>query len=446
MAERKKIGLREVRALGLNSEVWDAGPGAVSGFGARRRTSDVVSYVLMYRTKDGRQRRFTIGRHGSPWTPETAREKAVELLGEVVRGADPQADKVATRTAANMAELCDDYLADAEAGRLLTRRKVAKKASTILTDKGRIEGHIKPQLGRLPVASVTTHDVELFMQAVADGQTSTKGKPGKKGGALNRTGGMGTASRTVGLLGAIFTYAIRKRMRTDNPVHGVVRPADGQRERRMSDDEYKALGKALRDLTADDAMLPAPIAVARFLALTGWRSGEALDLTWRDVDLARRIATLPDSKTGRSVRPLSNAACDVLRGLARTGDLVFPATRAPNPKPDAAKSAEPPKPGKMTGWPKMWARIAKRAVLPADVTPHVMRHSFISLAADLGYSEPTIAALVGHKGQSITSRYIHSADAVLLAAADAVATETALRMGDTKPVAKVVQLRRKAKG
>ena len=72
----------------------------------------------------------------------------------------------------------------------------------------------------------------------------------------------------------------------------------------------------------------------------------------------------------------------------------------------------------------MWLRIAKLGDLPADITPHVLRHSFASLAADLGYNEPTIASLLGHKTHSITSRYVHSADAVLLAAADAVANAT----------------------
>src|SRR6185369_11896382 len=124
-----------------------------------------------------------------------------------------------------------------------------------------------------------------------------------------------------------------------------------------------------------------------------------------------------------SIRPLSHAACEVLRGLPhRAGELVFPATRG-----DA----------RMSGFPKFWARIGKLGELPADVTPHVLRHSFASLAADLGYSEPTIAALVGHKGQSITSRYVHSADVVLLAAADAVADRTGELMGERKPAAKV---------
>jgi integrase len=90
---------------------------------------------------------------------------------------------------------------------------------------------------------------------------------------------------------------------------------------------------------------------------------------------------------------------------------------------------------------KFWPRIAKAAALPGDVTPHALRHSFASLAGDLGYSEPTIAALVGHQGRSITSRYVHSADGVLLAAANAVANRTAELMGDGKPEAEVVPVR-----
>jgi hypothetical protein len=86
MAARRRLGLREVRALGPDQEVWDA---AVPGFGARRRKGEAVSYILMFRTAEGRLRRFTIGRHGAPWTPDTARDEARRLLGEVVRGADP---------------------------------------------------------------------------------------------------------------------------------------------------------------------------------------------------------------------------------------------------------------------------------------------------------------------------------------------------------------------
>jgi integrase len=128
------------------------------------------------------------------------------------------------------------------------------------------------------------------------------------------------------------------------------------------------------------------------------------------------------------VRPLSHAACDVLRNLSRSGELAFPATRGTG---DVV----------MSGFKKLWKRIAKLGGLPPDVTPHVLRHSFASLAADLGYSEPVIAALVGHHGRSTTSRYVHSADAVLLAAADAVANRTAVLMSED-PSARVLPLLR----
>jgi len=412
--------LRQIRALKLGETIWDA---SLPGFGARRQQSEAVSYVLYYRTDERRQRWYTIGRHGAPWTPDSAREEARRLLGDVAHKADPAAEKRAKRNAKTIEELCDLYLADAEAGRLVTRRRSVKKASTLATDRGRIERHIKPLLGRRTVAAITREDVEAFMHDVAAGKTAGKTKT-KLRGLANVRGGRGTASRTVGLLGAIFSYAVRHRIRADNPAHGVMRPADGRRARRLSDHEYKALGDALGKAAAN--VWPPAVAAARFLALTGWRSGEALGLRWDEIDLGRRTATIGDTKTGRSIRPLSHAACDVLRSLTKAGTLVFPATRGE---------------GRMSGFPKLWARITKLGELPMDVTPHVLRHSFASLAGDLGYSEPTIASLVGHKGHSITSRYIHAADAVLLAAADAVADRTAELMGDARSDARIVPLR-----
>lgn len=410
--KQKRIGLKDIRALKPGEIVWDS---TVGGFHARRQKSETISYVVVYRTAEGRQRWQTIGRHGSPWTPDEAREAAKRILGHVVGGADPAAEKRSKRRAASVAELCDLYIADAKAGRLLTRRKSPKKSSTIVTDVGRIERHIKPLLGSMKVAAVTREDVDAFLHDVAAGRTAARTKTAKKRGLANVRGGKGTATRTVGLLGSIFSYATSHRMRPDNPVRGVVRFADGRRDRRLSDAEYKALGKALK-AAEDQNIWPAAIQVTRFLVRTGWRSGEALGLRWAEIDLPRRTAILGDTKTGRSVRPLSKAACDVLRDLPRGSekDLVFAATRGD---------------GRMSGFPKLWAKIAKLGGLSSAITPHTFRHSFASLAGDLGYSETTIAALLGHKGRSMTSRYIHAADAVLLAAADAVADRTSATMG-----------------
>jgi integrase len=261
--------------------------------------------------------------------------------------------------------------------------------------------------------------VERFLHDVAEGKVKDRVKTKARGLAIVR-GGKTAANRSTGLLGAIFTYAIRQGMRTDNPVHGLQRFADNKRERRLSEKEYSALGTGLGK-GADAKIWPAALAVVRFLALTGWRRSEALGLRWSEIDLVRRTAILGDTKSGRSLRPLSHRACSVLKAMAQFhspsgGNLVFPATRGG---------------GTMDGFRKFWLRIAKVGGLPADVTPHVLRHSFASLAADLGYSEPTIAALVGHTGRSVTSRYMHAADAVLLAAADTVGDKTAALMGES---------------
>ncbi len=421
----KRIGLREVRALKPGQIIWD---GAVAGFGARRQRSPVASYLLFYRTQEGRQRWHTIGRHGSPWTPVTARAEAQRLLGEVKKGEDPAAAKRTKRQAATVSQLCDLYLADAQSGRLLTRRKVPKKSTTLEIDHGRIERHIKPLLGQFRVAAVTRDDVDAFMHDVAGGKTAGNTKTARKRGLARVRGGKTAASRAVGLLGGIFSYAVRHRMRLDNPVHGVTRFADGKRERRLSDDEYGALGEALRR-AEDMAIWPPAIGAVRFLALTGWRPGEALGLSWSELDLTRRTALLADTKTGRSMRPLPRTACDVLRDVPRSGALVFPATRGDGP---------------MTGFRKLWNRIVKLGELASDVTPNVLRHSFTSLGGDLGYTEFTIGAIVGHKGRTMTSRYMHSADAVLLSAADAIADQTAALMSRDKGAIEVIPFKRES--
>jgi integrase len=405
---RRKIGIRDIESLAPGAIAWD---GTIVGLGARRYQTG-VTFFLKYRTKYGRQRWLTIGRYGSPWTPETARREAQRLLGEIVRGADPAAEKESARKAITLAELCARYLADAEAGRLLTRGGRPKKTLTLMGDRYRIQSHIIPMLGHLPVAAIARDDVERLMHGIADGETRRSG--------TRIRGGRMAARRAVTFLGALFTYAIERHLCAGNPVRGIRKFAENKRERRLSDAEYGRLGGAVR--VSADAVLPAALAAIRFLALTGWRAGEAFSLRWREVDLARRTAILPDTKSGRSLRPLSYAACDVLRARPQLSDdtLIFPGG---------------------ANYQRAFKLMRCRVGLPDDITAHTLQHSFASLAADLGYSEATIGALIGHRGQSMTSRYMHHADAVLLAAADRVADATVERMGEAAPGGAVVPLR-----
>jgi integrase len=412
--ERRRIGLREIRALGEGETIWDS---VVIGFGARRQRSDAVSYVLSYRTQTRRKRLLTIGRHGSPWLPDEARQEARRLLGVVAAGGDPMLDREIRRGASmTVAELCDRWIDDSEAGRLLTRRRRPKRPATIATDRSRVTAHIKPLLGALPVVAITRQDVERLMHAVMSGKTRQRTKLPKLRALSNIRGGTGAASRTVSMFRALMVYAVRLDLRPDNPASGVVRPADNRRDRRLSDEEYAALGAGLVAAEDDGVWMPA-LAAIRFLLVTGWRRGEVLNLRWAEVDLPRRTARLADTKTGSSMRPLAEPACAILRDMGRSGTYVFQALGGDMP---------------MQGFPRLWSRtIHCISGLPKDVTPHVLRHSLASLAADLGYSDATIAGLLGHAGHSITRRYIHSADSALLAAADRVAEET-IRLMDRK--------------
>ena len=306
-----------MRDLAPNSEHFDGGKGGVAGFGIRRQRSDAVAYIILFRTAEGRSRRMTIGRHGAPWTPDTARTKAKAILNEATGGSDPAAAKRELREAPTVAEFCERYMAAAHAGKLTTRRGGSKKASTLATDQSRIDSHVLPLLGNRKARSVITADLEAFMHDVADGKTHRREKLEKAHAFRNVRGSTGTASRTIGLLGAVFAYGVKEGICKVNPARGVLRPVDGKRERRLSDDEFALLHDGL-EKAMRAAMWPHAVTAARFLTLTGWRSSEAIGLRWQDVDLPRRTARLGDTKTGASTRPLSRDACAVLAAQKAT--------------------------------------------------------------------------------------------------------------------------------
>jgi hypothetical protein len=191
--------------------LWDS---TVRGFHARRQYGSNVTFAVFYRNEEGKQRWHKIGRHGV-FTPNQARIEAARILREVALGHVPTAERVALRNSITVAQLCADYEADMSSGR-------GKKESTIKTDKSRIAAHIVPKLGQRKVTGVTQDDVETFMHALP----------------------RGSARRVTGLLGAIFSYAVKRKLRSDNPVHGLDKPDDVKRMRRLSEGEYAQLWRA----------------------------------------------------------------------------------------------------------------------------------------------------------------------------------------------------------
>lgn len=253
------------------------------------------------------------------------------------------------------------------------------------------------------------------MRDVAAGKTAADEKTKKHGRAIVE-GGKGTATRTVGLLGGIMSFAVSRHLRPDNPVRGVKRYPDRKGERYLSAAELARLGEALARMEQEGAN-PFAIAIIRLLAFTGARKNEIARLLWLEVDLERGYLRLGDSKTGAKVIPIGAPASEVLANLTAVEEspFVFPATSG-----DAA----------FQGTEKVWRKLRERAGFP-ELRLHDLRHSFASVGLARGDALPVIGAILGHSDIKTTSRYAHLADDPVRQSADAIAKTVAAALNST---------------
>ena len=224
--------------------------GDLPGFGVRVWPTGRKVYYADYRNSSGRRKRMAIGVHGK-LTTEEARKRAVVTFGEVIKGDDPVDDRATQRKSLTVKGLCDNYIQAAERGLIMGKGGRPKKVSTLGTDYGRIERHIKPLLGNKLVRELTQADINRFIRDVIGGKTAMVAPTEKKRGKAMVTGGRGAATRTTGLLGGILSFAVSEGVIPFNPAHGVKRPADSRRERRLTNSEYRVLGSAILAAEAD---------------------------------------------------------------------------------------------------------------------------------------------------------------------------------------------------
>lgn len=407
----RRITKRQVDALKPGGIAWDAD---LPGFGIRCRNSGGKYYMLKYRAS-GRQRWFTIGRHGAPWTPEKARKEAKRLLGEVAASRDPADAKAEARAGITVSELCDLYLAEGV---------TTKKESTLVTDRGRIERHIKPLLGRRMARNVTRGDIENFMRDVAAGKTAADVRTGPRGRAIVR-GGKGAAAKSTTLLGVILAFAMRRGIVAANPARGIKKFRDRKSERYLSAEELARLGDALTAAEREGEH-PSAITALRLLTLSGCRKSEILTLRWDDVDFERSCLRMPDTKTGRKDVPLGAPALELLASLPRLEGNPFVCF--------GERTG-----GHFVGLQKVWERVRTRAGLEG-LRIHDLRHTFASVGAAAGDSLLVIGALLGHRDQATTQRYAHLSNDPVRAAADRIAGHISAVMKGGAGGAEVVTL------
>jgi len=406
MASGRQITKEAVDRLRPGETIWCVKP---RGFGVRRQRRDAV-YILKARVQ-GRQRFMTIGVHGKPWTPETARRRAVELFGIIAAGGDPASERDAVKVAATLEIFFDRYLKE--------HAQPKKKPSSVADDERNFGNHIKPTLGHLRLRDVIPSDVVKLHVGMQDRPIA--------------------ANRCLALLSHMFTMAETWGVvpENTNPCRRIQRYREEVRERFLTTDELQRLGDALREAEtvglpwefdvhksgakhlakeANRRTIVSPHATAaiRLLLFTGARLREILGLRWEWIDLERGVVFLPDSKTGKKSIVLSAPATTVLCNIVRTGSYVIAGNDPEKPRADLKRP---------------WEVIAKRAAL-CGIRIHDLRHSFASVGVGAGLGLPIIGKLLGHTQVQTTQRYAHLELDPVRRSADFIAVRLATAIGE----------------
>jgi integrase len=275
-----KITLSSINKL--QGYLWDS---AVQGFGARRQTNGVFFYVR-YRV-NGSQIVRSLGRLGA-LTPEAARAKARQLLGQVSGGVDPFAQ-------------ANSETFGATVERYLERKRRELKPTSFAGVELYLRNHSSP-LHRLRLDQIDRRKVATLL-----GEIETNS------GAVSR-------NRARSALSAFFAWTIQEGLIDGvNPVAGTGKVSEGgSRERVLSQDEIRRLWHSLGDDTFSN--------IVRLLLLTGMRRNEVGKLSWPEIDFAKKQIVLPPSrvKNGREFTlPLSAQALAILSGLPRRNSTEF---------------------------------------------------------------------------------------------------------------------------
>jgi integrase len=399
--------------------LWDT---EVRGFGLRVFPSGKMSWIAKYRVgggRDGPVRSPTIA-DANLMTAKDARAAARTEIAAARLGKDPRGERRAKRQEMTVADLIDLYERE---GCVVQRGMNIGKPMKPMTKQytmARLRNHIVPLIGKRRASEITAGDVESVYRSVTKGKTAKDEKLGKRVRIIV-TGGDGAARKVVRDLSAVFSFALRQEIVKNNPVATAsVRKTDNRRERYLSTDEVRSLGKALIDLEGEGAN-PKAINIIRLWVLTGCRRNEIASLKWAEVDFANKRLVLEETKTGRSIRPLGDPAIAILAELRAQADseavFVFPAETGKSHYQNTRK---------------VLVQAVSKARL-VDVSPHILRHTMGNMITSAGESLLMVGAVLGHSNAHSSALYAHVAHDPSRIVANRVAAGAATALGVLPP-------------
>lgn len=281
-----KRTLDALLANGVTGFLWDED---LKGFGVKTSANGTASYVVQYRMggRESKTRRYTIGGHGSPWTPAMAREEAARMLMLVAQGRDPvESDKQRRREAVDLAftNYADRFAASCKGKgwKLLVKRSLTL--------------HIKPVLRDKPLPTITRVDIVAVLDRMPDEQ-------------------VGNRRNVFAVMRRLFKWAISRGDIASSPMEGMETPPPVKpRERWLTDEELR------RVWTQAPKTHRCFGPIVRLLIATGQRREEIAGLQWEEVSREAREMRLSGERTKNgepTTIPLNDLAIAELDELAR---------------------------------------------------------------------------------------------------------------------------------
>ena len=366
MANRR-LTQRLIDTLKPGKSVREIRDTELRGFGVRILPSSRKSYFV-HAQNEGRRVWTKIGDAGAMPLAD-ARDLARSHLAASRTGNPSRPPETAEETPfENVAEV------------VFCRRSRHWKPGTLEVNRRYLKNQILPRFRGQPIGAITGADVQQWF-------ASLRSTPA-------------AADRAAPVLSVIMREAETLGFRPEgsNPCGNIRRYRMRGRERFLSREETRRLGTVLKG--HDGNVLATAV---KLLLLTGCRKSEIMTLQWQDFRDGHLF--LRDGKTGPRTVWLSAAARTVLDGLPRNRAWVFP-----------GKSGAAP----AQGLNQFWRHLRNEAGL-RDVRLHDLRHSYASLALQIGETVLTIGRLLGHSDPDSTLKYIHLADQTARDAVDSVA-------------------------
>jgi integrase len=259
---------------GKKNFLWDT---AVKGFGVIVSSEGRRTYVLQTRMPGSgtKTMRITIGPHGSPWTAEQARSKALDIMSEIRSGVDPRKKARDAVKAIEAAKAQYDHFAfDAFADRFIRIHVKGNELRSLKTIEGTFRRDIRPWFANRSVLDITDQDVKDMESHIADTRSQS------------------SANTAHVWLNKMFMWGIRHDRLKTSPMMLLSLPyKQRKRDRYLSDKEVGILWSAL------DRVSPLFALHIRLLLLTGTRLREAAGIRWEEIDLDADEWVVPASRT-----------------------------------------------------------------------------------------------------------------------------------------------------